>query len=82
MCSSLVSRSIFKITPARVFFSIVRDRGENSNRVRADLRTDGVNKVSESGERTDKAGLCKAQKAKLCEREANPRQPCLSLHKK
>lgn len=38
--------------------------------------------MSESGERTDKAGLCEAQKAKLCEREANPRQPRLSLHKK
>ena len=27
------------------------------------------------GERTDRAGLCKAHKARLCELERNPRQP-------
>ena len=30
------------------------------------------------GERTDRAGLCKAHKARLCELERNPRQPTVS----
>ena len=30
------------------------------------------------GERTDRAGLCKAHKARFCELERNPRQPTVS----
>ena len=41
--------------------------------------TRGAAERAESpGERTDRAGLCKAHKARFCELERNPRQPTVS----